>query len=210
MTPFNPVLSLSPVPPVSLSNSNTFTIVNLSFHGLIRVFLYPLFVLIDRLLVCTYSYKPHSITVWRWNGKLISKAFLASCNCFWYDVRLKYFQFGVESNPALHSFCCEFIYDWCTNARLKPIINRRATSLDFPLAHCSIFLFSHWVLWLLLYFGVVSKMHGRWLASWIPKILGSNWEKRRSIIWTLSLVSWTKLIFAYVMGKIEKFSVEYR
>ena len=141
MTPFNPVLSLSPVPPVSLSNSNTFTIVNLFFHGLIRVFLYPLFILIDRLLVCTYSYKPHSITVWRWNGKLISKAFLASCNCFWYDVRLKYFQFGVESNPALHSFCCEFIYDWCTNARLKPITNCRATSLDFPLAHCSIFLF---------------------------------------------------------------------
>ena len=141
MTPFNPVLSLSPVPLVSLSNSNTFTIVNLFFHGLIRVFLYPLFILIDRLLVCTYSYKPHSITVWRWNGKLISKAFLASCNCFWYDVRLKYFQFGVESNPALHSFCCEFIYDWCTNARLKPITNCRATSLDFPLAHCSIFLF---------------------------------------------------------------------
>lgn len=141
MTPFNPVLSLSPVPPVSLSNSNTLTIVNLFFHGLIRVFLYPLFILIDRLLVCTYSYKPHSITVWRWNGKLISKAFLASCNCFWYDVRLKYFQFGVESNPALHSFCCEFIYDWCTNARLKPITNCRATSLDFPLAHCSIFLF---------------------------------------------------------------------
>ena len=141
MTPFNPVLSLSPVPPVSLSNSNTFTIVNLFFHGLMRVFLYPLFILIDRLLVCTYSYKPHSITVWRWNGKLISKAFLASCNCFWYDVRLKYFQFGVESNPALHSFCCEFIYDWCTNARLKPITNCRATSLDFPLAHCSIFLF---------------------------------------------------------------------
>ena len=141
MTPFNPVLSLSPVPLVSLSNSNTFTIVNLFFHGLMRVFLYPLFILIDRLLVCTYSYKPHSITVWRWNGKLISKAFLASCNCFWYDVRLKYFQFGVESNPALHSFCCEFIYDWCTNARLKPITNCRATSLDFPLAHCSIFLF---------------------------------------------------------------------
>lgn len=141
MTPFNPVLSLSPVPPVSLSNSNTFTIVNLFFHGLMRVFLYPLFILIDRLLVCTYSYKPHSITVWRWNGKFISKAFLASCNCFWYDVRLKYFQFGVESNPALHSFCCEFIYDWCTNARLKPITNCRATSLDFPLAHCSIFLF---------------------------------------------------------------------
>ena len=131
MTPFNPVLSLSPVPPVSLSNSNTFTIVNLFFHGLMRVFLYPLFILIDRLLVCTYSYKPHSITVWRWNGKLISKAFLASCNCFWYDVRLKYFQFGVESNPALHSFCCEFICDWCTNARLKPITNCRATSLDF-------------------------------------------------------------------------------
>ena len=141
MTPFNPVLSLSPVPLVSLSNSNTFTIVNLFFHGLMRVFLYPLFILIDRLLVCTYSYKPHSITVWRWNGKLISKAFLASFNCFWYDMRLKYFQFGVESNPALHSFCCEFIYDWCTNARLKPITNCRATSLDFPLAHCSIFLF---------------------------------------------------------------------
>ena len=141
MTPFNPVLSLSPVPLVSLSNSNTFTIVNLFFHGLMRVFLYPLFILIDRLLVCTYSYKPHSITVWRWNGKLISKAFLASCNCFWYDVRLKYFQFGVESNLALHSFCCEFICDWCTNARLKPITNCRATSLDFPLAHCSIFLF---------------------------------------------------------------------